>query len=196
MRAPAAACMLFLLSACAARPTTPPEHDWPQPCDDCIAGVRNFAKVTEKLWRGGQPAQGDPEVFRRLAAAGVKTVINLRHDHDDYAALAGAGLRYVHIPMRAWHPESDDVVLFLAELERAMADPGAWPVYVHCAEGKDRTGYMIASYRIVEQGWDADTAIEEMFDFHFNRIYVRNPPFLRRLAEHRAEIRAKLDRSP
>jgi protein tyrosine/serine phosphatase len=187
--------MLVLLSACAVRPTTPPTHEWPQPCDACIAGVRNFAKVTDKLWRGGQPEEGDPEVFRRLAAAGVKTVINLRHDHDDYAALAGARLRYVHIPMRAWHPESEDVVLFLAELERAMADPGAWPIYVHCAEGKDRTGYMIASYRIVAQGWDADTAIEEMFDFRYNPVWFGNPRFLHRLAARRDEVAERARRA-
>ena len=61
---------------------------------------------------------------------------------------------------------------------------------------RDRTGYAIAAYRIVEEGWDADTAIQEMFDFHFNRIYVRNPAFLQRLSERRADIRARLERSP
>lgn len=195
MRALAALSVLLLVSGCASRPTAPPTHTWPQPCDDCIAGVRNFTRVTEKLWRGGQPDANDPEVFRRLAAAGVKTVINLRHDHDDYPRLAGTNLRYLHIPMRAWHPEREDVVLFLAELEKAMADPDAWPVYVHCAEGKDRTGYVIASYRIVEQGWDADRAIEEMFDFRYNPIWFGNPAFLRRLAAQRGEVAERVRRA-
>lgn len=181
-----------LAAGCAARPMAPPAHSWTRPCDGCIAGVENFAKVTDKLWRGGQPDPDDPQVFRRLAAAGVKTVINLRHDHDDYPQLAGTGLRYVQIPMRAWHPEREDVILVLAALERASRDPDAWPVYLHCAAGKDRTGYVIASYRIVEQGWDAETAIEEMFDFRYNPIWFGNPSFLRHLARDRSDLRARV----
>lgn len=187
---------VLALAACATRPTTPSGHTWPQPCDDCIAGVPNFSKVTDKLWRGAQPDPHDPEVFKRLAARGVKTVIDLRNDHDDFAALQGSGLGYARIPMRAWHPEEEDIVLFLATLKRALADPQRWPVYVHCAAGKDRTGYAIAAYRIIEQGWDADSAIEEMFDFRYNPIWFGNPTFLRHLAEHRAEIRARIALSP
>ena len=88
------------------------------------------------------------------------------------------------------------MVLFLAALHRAFADPRRWPVLVHCAEGKDRTGYAIATYRIVEEQWDADSAIEEMFDFRYNRIFFENPSFLRRMAERRDEIRARLARMP
>jgi protein tyrosine/serine phosphatase len=147
--------------------------------------------VNDKLWRGAQP-QG-AAVFRRL---GVKTVINLRHDHDDLPDLAGTEIAYVNIPMRGARPREAEIVLFLAELRRAMADPKRTPVLVHCEHGKDRTGYAIAAYRIVEEGWDADTAIQEMFDFRFNTLYFGNPAFLRRLAEHRAEIRARVARVP
>ena len=184
------------LAACATRPATPTAHTWTPPCDDCIAGAPNFSQVTEKLWRGSQPDPKDPGVFRRLAARGVKTVINLRHDHDDFAALQGSGIAYARIPMRAWHPEEEDIVLFLATLKRALADPERWPVYVHCAAGKDRTGYAIAAYRIVVQGWDADSAIEEMFDFRYNPVWFGNPAFLRHLAEHRAEIAARVALTP
>jgi len=191
-----AAIAALVLAGCATRPTTPTTHAWPRPCDDCIAGVGNFSKVTEKLWRGAQPDPKDADVFRRLAERGVKTVINLRYDHDDFPALQGTGVAYAWIPMRAWHPEEEDVLLFLAVLRRALADPQRWPVYVHCAAGKDRTGYVIAAYRIIEQGWDAESAIEEMFDFRYNPVWFGNPAFLRRLAERRADITARLARMP
>jgi tyrosine-protein phosphatase SIW14 len=190
------AALVALVAACATRPTTPTTHTWPQPCDDCIAGVPNFSEVTEKLWRGAQPDPKDADVFRRLAARGVKTVINLRHDHDDFAALQGTGIAYAWIPMRAWHAQEQDLVLFLATLRRALADPQRWPVYVHCAAGKDRTGYAIATYRIIEQGWDAESAIEEMFDFRYNPVWFGNPAFLRRIAERRADIAARVARTP
>jgi len=182
----------MLLVGCATRPTTPSTHTWPQPCDDCVPGLRNFSKVDDGLWRAAQPDTNDADVFRKLERAGVKTVINLRHDHDDFPALAASDIAYVHIPMRAWRPKDEDMVLFLASVRRALADPQRSPVLVHCAEGKDRTGYAIAAYRIVEQQWDADSAIQEMFDFHYNSLWFLDVEYLRRLAAHRDEISARV----
>jgi tyrosine-protein phosphatase SIW14 len=185
-----------MLAGCATRPASPPTRALPQPCDDCIRGVVNFAKVTDKLWRGSQPDRNDPEAFRRLEQAGVKTVINLRHDHDDFALLRETRMQYLWLPMRAWNPETEDLLLFLSALRRLFADPNSWPVYVHCAEGRDRTGYSIAAYRIVEEGWDADDAIHEMFDFRYNTIWFGNPAFLRRLKQESGEVAARVRRAP
>lgn len=183
---------LLAAAGCASRPTAPSPHKWAQPCDDCVPGLRNFSRVSERLWRSAQPDRLDPDVFHKLAASGVKTVINLRHDHDDFPALAPTDIAYVHIRMRAWQPRDEDMVLFLASLRRALADPKRWPVLVHCAEGKDRTGYAIAAYRIIEEHWDVDSAVQEMFDFHYNAMYVRGVRYLRRLSERRAEIAARI----
>ena len=191
-----AVCVVALSSAgCATRPTSTSLRAWAQPCDDCVPGIRNFTKVSDKLWRGAQPDPLDPEVFRKLARSGVKTVINLRYDHDDFPGLQGTDIAYVWIPMRAWRPEEEELVLFLAALHRAFADPARWPVLVHCAEGKDRTGYAIAAYRIVDEQWDPDSAIQEMFDFRYNSLFFGNPAFLRRLSERRSEIAARVAKS-
>jgi tyrosine-protein phosphatase SIW14 len=187
--------MSLAIAGCATRPTAPTTHTWSAPCDDCLPGVVNFARVTDRLWRGSQPDIRDPEVFRKLAQAGVKTVINLRHDHDDFPDLQRTDIAYVRIPMRAWHPQEEELVLFLAAVRRALADPSRSPVFVHCAEGKDRTGYAIAMYRIVEQRWDADSAIEEMFDYRYNPVWFGNPSFLRRMAERRADIATRVARA-
>jgi tyrosine-protein phosphatase SIW14 len=189
-------CGVVVAQGCALRPQPPPTHAWAQPCDDCVPGVPNFAIVAEKLWRGSQPDIRDPDIFRKLEQRGVKTIINLRHDHDDFPKLSQTTIHYLWIPMRPWYPEEEDMVIFLSALRRAFADPNKWPVFVHCSEGKDRTGYAIATYRIVEEGWDADDAIHEMFDFHYNPIWFGNPAFLRRIQEKREEIRARLSRVP
>jgi len=185
-----------LAGGCAARPVSPPTRTWAQPCDDCVPGVSNFTKVTDKLWRGSQPDMNDRDIFRKLEQRGVKTIINLRHDHDDFPKLQGTNIRYLWIPMRAWHPEKEDLVLFLSALRRAFADPNRWPAIVHCAEGKDRTGYAIATYRIIEEQWEADNAIHEMFDFRYNPIWFGNPDFLRRLKEQSKDIEARVTRVP
>ncbi len=158
-----------------------------RPCDTCLPGVVNFAKVSPILWRGAQPTA---EGFRALEAAGIRTVVNLRHDHDDLPLLAGTRLKYLWVPARTWDPELTDIVLFL----KVMADTANWPVYVHCAQGRDRTGYAVGSYRIVVQGWPADDAIEEMKNFKWNRVWFRNPGFLRKLDQ--ADIHRRVEMAP
>jgi protein tyrosine phosphatase (PTP) superfamily phosphohydrolase (DUF442 family) len=179
--------VVILSNGCAMRPATLPTRTLAKPCDTCYAGVTNFAKVSPALWRGAQPTS---DGFRNLEAAGVKTVINLRHDHDDLPLLTGTKLKYLRIPARAWHPEEEDLVVFL----RVLQDPNNWPVFVHCAEGKDRTGYAVGTYRIVTENWNADDAIHEMFDFHYNSIWFENPGFLRGLNVD--EIRTRVKSAP
>jgi len=90
-------------------------------------------------------------------------VVNLRSLHSDRDEIARAGLSpdafwTVHIPMKAWHAEDEDIVRFL----RVVTDPANAPVFVHCQHGSDRTGVAVAAYRIVVQGWTKEEAIAEM----------------------------------
>lgn len=144
------------------------------PCDVCLPGVTNFAKLDEGLWRGAQPTA---EGFKALKTAGVKTIVSFRHDVDDAPLLKGTGLRYLRIPSRAWRLKEENLAVFLKVLE----NPANRPVFVHCAEGRDRTGYNVAAYRMAVLGWKAETAIREMELFHFNKVWVLNPGDLRRL---------------
>jgi protein-tyrosine phosphatase len=119
-----------------------------------------------------------------LERAGVKTVIDLRvyhDDYDDFSRLGGTHLKYLRIPMDAWAPDRALLVLLMKVLERTLQDPDSSPVFVHCAEGRDRTGYSIATYRKVFDGWSSNDAIVEMYDFRFNVIWFRNPTFLESL---------------
>jgi protein tyrosine/serine phosphatase len=54
---------------------------------------------------------------------------------------------------------------------------------VHCRFGEDRTGVMVAAYRIAQQHWTAEQAVQEMYSFGFHyhlypgmRSYVRKFP--------------------
>src|SRR6185312_14041112 len=134
-----------LLAGCATRPTATPTHTWTKPNDAAIVGVKNFGKVSPQIWRGAQPAE---EGFRSLDRAGVKTILNLRSDHDDLKSLRGTKLKYLRIPMRAWDPGQGKVaqlLLVMTTLDRLRHDPKRWPVFIHCAGGKDRTGYCVAT---------------------------------------------------
>jgi tyrosine-protein phosphatase SIW14 len=128
----------------------------------------NFFKVSDELCRGAQP---DREGFIHLWETGVKTVINLRALHTDRWFIRDLGFSYHHIWMKAWHPEKEDIREFLTIMATEKLR-GNLPVFVHCALGSERTGAVIASYRIRVQGWNKEEAIKEMSgpDFGFDPI--------------------------
>jgi tyrosine-protein phosphatase SIW14 len=127
--------------------------------DGTLTGLPNFHRVDEHVYRGGQPTA---EGFQSLAKMGVKTIVDLRgpehSEADEKRIVETAGMKYVSIPMKGLQAPSD------SEISRALAlmnDSAAWPVFVHCRRGADRTGTVIACYRIQKQRWDNNTALRE-----------------------------------
>ena len=142
---------------------------------DLLPGLTNFATVSADLYRGAQPTA---EGFRALARMGVKTVVNLRAFHDDAKLLEGTGLGYVRITFEPWKPNPREVATFL----NILADPARRPVFVHCQHGADRTGTMVAAYRMVFQGWTLEQALAELPNFGFHRVWSNLKTFLRGLS--------------
>lgn len=128
-----------------------------------MEGIPNLYKVSEDLYRSGQPmAKG----MRNLETVGIRTVVNLRSFYSDLIDIGDTGLGYEHIRFKVWHPEEKQIVKFL----QIVTDNRRTPVLVHCQHGADRTGTMCAVYRIAVQGWTKEEALKEMtvggFGFH------------------------------
>jgi len=139
-------------------------------------GVAYAAEVAPGLYRGGQP---DEAGIAWLKSLGVKTVINLRHYHGDTegARASAAGLRYERIPLASSDaPERGQVARFL----ELVKDPTLRPLYVHCLHGVDRTGAMMAVYRMEMEGWSNAEAFAEMEYFEAHRIWRDLRNFVRR----------------
>lgn len=141
-----------------------------------LSGCGNLYKVSDTLYRGEQPTA---EGFKELEKLGIKMVVNLRSLHSDRDELEGTSLGYEHIRMEAWDPEHEQVEAFL----KVAADPEKQPIFVHCMHGSDRTGTMVAVYRIVIEGWEAEKAIDEMQKgpFGFHAIFSGLPEFIKEL---------------
>ena len=125
-----------------------------------VPGVGNFAQVDERLYRGGQPSA---EGLNSLVKLGVKTVVDLRNGerkNGEREAVEKLGMKYVQVPLNAFSPPTEDqVAKVLALLEPPASSD--WPVFIHCMRGKDRTGVIVATYRIVHDRWDNRRALEE-----------------------------------
>jgi len=181
--------VIFGLATVAGAKTYVRPAKWAQPVT--ADGVPNLHKVSDVLYRSAQPTATG---MRSLQGMGIKTVINLRVFHSDYDELAGTTLRGEHISFKTWHPEMEDAVKFL----RLVNDPQAQPVLVHCRYGADRTGMMVAIYRIAVQGWTKEEALHEMLDgeFGFHGVWSNLKPWVDGLDIERLRREAGLPAQP
>jgi protein tyrosine/serine phosphatase len=139
-------------------------------------GVPNLFKIDDVLYRSAQPSA---EGMKSLKEAGVETIVNLRSFHSDRDEIGSTGLGYEHIYMKAWHPERKEAVRFL----QIVTNPKRQPVLVHCQHGSDRTGTMVAIYRIAVQGWTKEEAIREMTTggYGYHKIWYNLPDWVEEL---------------
>jgi protein tyrosine/serine phosphatase len=146
-----------------------------------LAGVPNAGKVSEMLLRGAQPsAQGLAE----LKKLGVTTIVDLRGNSGpvawERAQAESLGMRFVNIPVLGWSAPGDAKV---AQFLKVVQQDPTQKIFVHCYYGEDRTGVMVATYRIAQQNWTPEQAAAEMnsFGFHYHlypgmKSYVREFP--------------------
>jgi protein tyrosine/serine phosphatase len=120
-------------------------------------GILNFGKITDNLFRGAQP---DAAALKRLKELGIKSIINLRSGKAGKAGVAQAsmaGILCTNIPMSGMgRPSDQQVKAVLAAIESL---PG--PLFIHCQHGCDRTGTIVACYRIQHDGWSSEEALRE-----------------------------------
>lgn len=130
-------------------------------------GIGNFGQINEALYRGAQPDEAAIQSLKRL---GVRTIINLRMANDSWkmeAVTAQAnGITYTNVPLRgAGRPTEGQISQVMAIIQ---ASPG--PVFVHCQHGCDRTGTIVACYRIQHDGWSSDAALAEARHYGMSRL--------------------------
>jgi tyrosine-protein phosphatase SIW14 len=141
--------------------------------------IVNFGRVSGTYYRGAQPEGRD---YEDLAAAGVKSVINLTSDDADAnekTMVEGAGMKYFQIPMTTHQPPT---AAQLSAFLKIVNDPERQPVYVHCVGGRHRTGVMTAVYRMTDDGWTANRAFAEMKQYKYGAgsLHPEFKEFLRR----------------
>lgn len=148
---------------------TQPGAPYPEKQAGVPHGIQNFGQVTPTLYRGAQPTY---DGYRELKGLGVEVVVSFREEKGENAherrAVEALGMRFVSIPWNAFRTPTDNQVRGFLEVFRA--NPGK-KIFVHCQQGRDRTGTMVAVYRIASQHWCTDSAVNEMRAFHYHHFW-------------------------
>jgi protein tyrosine/serine phosphatase len=151
-----------------------PHDSNPTPITD--DNVCNFHEVDAQLYRGGRP---DPSAYPKLERLGVRTIINL--EEDDHAKHEGDALArynstlkpderidFISFPITQEEINrtgiADDQVERLFQMIRSARKP----VFIHCYYGRDRTGAVVALYRMAIEGVPYQRAYEEALHYRFS----------------------------
>jgi protein tyrosine/serine phosphatase len=121
-----------------------------------IHGFKNLYKINENLYRSDQPHKKGMYELQNL---GIHTILDLRNLQNDQKEACKTKLILKRVPIKAGKISYTDILESLK-----IIDHSEKPVLVHCLHGSDRTGCIIAAYRMVYNNWSKDEAIAEFTD--------------------------------
>jgi len=145
---PSMAVVLLLLSATASAQDATANTDLPR-----------FQQVNWRLFRSAQPSDGS---LTRLRELGINTIINLRgaskRTRAEEAEARALGFNYFNVALPNWgRPQETRVERILALIDA----PENGRVLIYCRSGVDRTGMIVAIYRMTHDGWSSHQALAE-----------------------------------
>jgi len=92
----------------------------------------------------------------------VSLIVDLREPGEgtdfEKNEVAALGMKYVNFPMRPFSAPSQEQ---MANLISFLLHNDSERIFVHCRRGKDRTGTVVACYRMQHDGWEKQQALSE-----------------------------------
>lgn len=126
------------------------------------AHFENLYKINDSMYRGEQPSSAGVKSLQQL---GVKSVLSLRSFASDRLKVKNSDVKRYQERVNTWVMSEGELIEALELLMKSEK-----PVYIHCKHGSDRTGTIVAAYRIVFENWSKEDAIAEMlqakYGFH------------------------------
>ena len=178
---------LCFVATVAAQTTAPPRLK-PAQLEPVTLGQAKPAHRFGDIYLAGQPAAED---LPQLQAAGMRTIINLRHRReipwDQAAAVRQAGMRYVHVPFSGaaeLTPAVFDKVLGV------LADPERGPTLLHCATA-NRVGALWYAHRVLSDRLDPAAAAQEAVE-----VGLRDQGYLTQARAYVAAVESQRQQAP
>ncbi len=177
--------LIFMFSAFGLSAQTSPPKNAPKTKQVQTSEFSNLYMINSGLYRSEQP---DREGFEILSGLGIKSVLNLRSQHSNKEFITDLPLRSYHIRMNPSEIRDDEIITSLQILITAPK-----PILIHCHYGSDRTGVVIAMYRIVFEGWSKEDAINEMINggYGFHSKHANIPAYIRNVDVEKIRMEVK-----
>jgi protein tyrosine phosphatase (PTP) superfamily phosphohydrolase (DUF442 family) len=108
---------------------------------------------------GSQPTE---QAFAKIADSGFRSVLSLRTSGEDInlkkerSLVEKTGLRYFNIPVVSTAPRAEQADEFI----KLVKEKSNHPMLINCASA-NRVGAFMMIYRVVEQGWSEEKALDE-----------------------------------
>jgi protein tyrosine/serine phosphatase len=122
--------------------------------------LQNFYKVDNNLYRSEQPMEN---CLSELKTFGISDILNLRQHHSDEHLAKEFNLH--SLKLRTGGISEQQIIDALNIINNVSGS-----ILIHCWHGSDRTGTIIAAYRMVFQNWSKKQAIDEFvnggYGFH------------------------------
>lgn len=141
-----------LFCGCAAFYPTPPRE---APLDGFT--LNRFDRVDAKVYRSGQPS--GPELVALKERYGIAAVLKLNHGTDPLPP--GVTVYYHPLDVLS-EPTPEKLQAILQTLEDSPK-----PILIHCTHGEDRTGLVVALYRM-RHGASTEAAYADMMRHGFH----------------------------
>lgn len=161
---------LLIVSSCrTAQPAPERVSGWAVPA---TAGIKNCYRLNDSIYRSAQPGATARAALGQL---NIKAVLNLRSSHRDPDFGRSTVIQHYRVPMRAKEIQDAEIIKALRIIRESPK-----PLLVHCRYGADRTGLVIALYRVIFCEWSKQEAIEEMEKggYHFHTRYDNIPAYI------------------
>ena len=148
--------------------------------------IQNFKEVEAGLYRGGHPNDEDLHDLRRL---GIRTVIDLQGGdamknpianffvkliskgeqprdirHEEFVTKS-LGMNFYNFPLSSLHRVTEKEAASIDQVIEILRDQANYPIYIHCAHGRDRTGLVMAIARVRLFQWSIKDSYREMKSF-------------------------------
>lgn len=136
-------------------------------------GIPNFAQVSSGVYRGGEP-NANGWVYLQSIGVSNSVMLDVVGESNGIDANNTNGMAALRSMWTFYRPISTEQQLGVVEVNsnnvmEAVSDLDFLPgVFVHCLHGQDRTGLIVAIYRI-KHGWTKPDAEKEMLAHGFHK---------------------------
>ena len=131
----------------------------------------NFDKVDDGLYRISLPEIDD--IYYIHDKYKIKTIIDFidtttKTKEDEHAK--ELGIEYIHLPWRAYLPDSIRKNYYITIIDKFLeivTKNENKPILVHCFHGRERTGLLVAIYKMIVHNYDYKEALQDMTNYGF-----------------------------